>query len=70
MPQTKYKELESLSLSELEEKYESLKKELFNLRLQLKLQKLTDTSRIWKTKKLIAKVSTARHKLEGQKQNG
>lgn len=64
MPQTKAKELRGLSVSELDEKYESLKKELFDLRIQARLQKLTDVSRIQKAKKLLAKVLTVKSELQ------
>jgi len=69
MPQTKAKELTSLSTDELSEKYETLKKELFDLKFQLKLQKLTDTTRLRKTKRLIARVLTVKKALEGKQTN-
>ncbi len=64
MPQAKAKELRGLTVSELDEKYESLKKELFELRLQAKLQKLTDVSRIQKARRLVAKVLTVKSELQ------
>ena len=67
MPQTKAKELTGLTIDELNEKYEALKKELFDLRLQTKLQKLTDVSRINKTRRLIAKVLTVKQQIEAGK---
>ena len=70
MPQTKAKELIGLTDGELQEKYDALKKELFNLRLQAKLQKLTDNSKIKKTRRLLARVLTVKHQLEGKKANG
>ena len=69
MPQVKAKELGGLTVDELNEKYEGLKKELFQLRLQAKLQKLTDVSKIRKARHLIAKVLTVKKQLEG-KSNG
>ena len=69
MAQVKAKELTGLTVGELDEKYEGLKKELFNMRLQAKLQKLTDVSKIRKTKLLIAKILTVRKQTEN-KQNG
>ena len=67
MPQAKAKELIGLTVDELNEKYEGLKKELFNLRLQAKLQKLTDVSKIQKAKRLVAKILTVKHQVEGKK---
>ena len=67
MPQTKAKELTGLTADELNEKYEGLKKELFNLRLQAKLQKLTDVSRIGKTKRLISQILTVKRQQEIKK---
>ena len=64
MPETKANELRNLTVDELNEKYEGLKKELFNFRIQAKLQKLTDASKIQKTKRLIAKVLTVKRELE------
>ena len=67
MPQPKAKELKNLTADELNEKYEGLKKELFKLRLEAKLQKLTDASRIQKTRRLIAQVLTTKRELELKK---
>ncbi len=69
MAQVKAKELTGLTVGELDEKYEGLKKELFHLRLQTKLQKLTDVSKICKTRRLIAKILTVKKQIQG-KQNG
>ncbi len=66
MPQTKAKELRGLTIDELSEKYEGLKKELFQLRLQAKLQKLTDVTKIQKTKHLLARVLTVTKELKGK----
>jgi large subunit ribosomal protein L29 len=67
MSQVKAKELRGLTNDELSEKYEGLKKELFNLRLQAKLQKLTDVSKIKKAKRLIARILTVMKEMEGKK---
>lgn len=67
MAQTKAKELTGLTADELSEKYEGLKKELFQLRLQVRLQKLTDVTRIRKTRRLLARVLTVKRELEGKK---
>lgn len=67
MPQVKAKELKGLTVDELREKYEQQKKELFNLRLQLKLQKLTDVSKMKKTKRLIARILTVIEQMEREK---
>ena len=58
MPQLKAEELRHLTLDELKEKQERLKKELFSLRLQAKLGKLEKHSTIRMTKKDIARVKT------------
>ncbi len=64
MPQMKAKELRNLSVDELDEKYEALKKELFQMRIQAKLQKLTNVSKIHQTKRLAAKILTVKHELQ------
>ena len=64
MPQTKAKELRNLSVDELDEKYEALKKELFHMRIQAKLQKLNNVSKINQTKRLVAKILTVKHELQ------
>ena len=64
MPQSKAKDYIGLTVDELSEKYEAFKKELFELRVQTKLQKLHDVKRISKTKRQIAKILTI------QKQKG
>ncbi len=63
MSKLKAKELKELSVDELTDKYEALKKELFNLRFQVKLQKLTNVSRIGETKRDIARVLTVKNAL-------
>ena len=67
MPQAKAKELTALTVDELDEKYQGLKKELMNLRFQVKMQKLTDISRIRKTKRLIAQILTIKNQMERAK---
>lgn len=69
MPLTKAKELRNLSVDELNEKYEALKKELFQMRVQAKLQKLTNVSKINQTKRLVAKILTVKHQLQNEKKS-
>lgn len=64
MPLTKAKDLRGLSADELQDKYEALKKEMFDLRIQAGLQKLNNVSKIRDTRKLIAQVLTIKHELE------
>jgi large subunit ribosomal protein L29 len=54
----KTKEILKLNSEELENKAEKLKKELFDLRFQLALGKLTNTSKIKKLKNHIACIKT------------
>ncbi len=70
MPQPKAKDLRALTIDELREKFESLKKELFQLRVQAKLQKLTNVSSIRLVRRQAAKVSTVIRELETRKSNG
>ena len=67
MAQAKAAELKNLTADELNEKYETLKKDLFKLRLEAKLQKLTDASRIHKARRQIAQILTAKRELELKK---
>ncbi len=67
MPQTKAKDLRGLSVDELSDKYEALKKELFQLRLQAKLQKLTNVAKINQTKRLAARILTVKRELQNEK---
>lgn len=55
----KAKELVNLSVEDLMKKENSLKEELFNLRFQLATGQLTDTTKLNKCKKDIARVKTA-----------
>ena len=52
------RELKELSVEELQRKLTELKAELFNLRFQLAVNQLENTSRIGAVKKDIARVST------------
>ena len=54
----KASELRELSVEELQTKLTELKTELFNLRFQLAVNQLENTSRIGAVKKDIARVST------------
>ena len=54
----KASELKDLSVEELQTKLTELKEELFNLRFQLAVNQLENSSRIGSVKKDIARVST------------
>ena len=54
----KASELKELTVDELKTKLTELKEELFNLRFQLAVNQLENTSRIGAVKKDIARVST------------
>lgn len=54
----KASELRDLTVEELQTKLTELKEELFNLRFQLAVNQLDNTSRIGAVKKDIARVST------------
>lgn len=54
----KASELRELSVEELELKLADLKEELFNLRFQLAVNQLENSSRIGAVKKDIARIST------------
>lgn len=58
MPHLKAKELTPLTLDELREKLDGLKKELFSLRLQAKFGKLEKHTTVRNTKRDIARVQT------------
>ena len=60
----KASELRELSVEELQTKLTELKTELFNLRFQLAVNQLENTSRIGAVKKDIARVSTILRKRE------
>ena len=60
----KAKDLRSLSIDELGDKAESLKKELFGLRFQAKLAKLENFGKFRQTRRELAKVLTVRREME------
>ena len=67
MPTLKAKELRMLSIDELNEKAEGLRKERFQLRLQTKFGKLEDLSKIKQVRRNIAKILTVKRQMELQK---
>ena len=67
MPQLKAKELRALSIDELDEKAEGLRKERFQLRLQAKFGKLEDLSKMKQVRRDIAKILTVKRQMELQK---
>ncbi|OGX05130.1 MAG: 50S ribosomal protein L29 [Omnitrophica bacterium RIFCSPLOWO2_12_FULL_50_11] len=69
MPGLKGKDLRALSVDELEEKAESLRKELFQLRWEAKLAKLQNLSRLRHARRDLARVLTVCREME-QKKNG
>lgn len=69
MPTLKAKDLRSLSVDELNDKAEALKKELFQLRLGTKLAKLENTMRLKHARRDLAKILTVKHEI-GLKKNG
>ncbi|TCS81540.1 50S ribosomal protein L29 [Tepidibacillus fermentans] len=54
----KAKEFRNMTTAEIEEKINSLKEELFNLRFQLATGQLENTARIKEVRKAIAKAKT------------
>ena len=69
MPTLKSKDLRSLSISELDEKAEGFCKDLFQLRLEVKLAKLENVMRLKQTRRDLAKVLTIKKEME-QKKHG
>ncbi len=67
MPQLKAKELRSLSIDELKEREEQMRKELMNLRFAAKLAKLESFSKLRQTRRAIAKVLTVLKEMELKK---
>ena len=61
----KITELRALTADELKEKIDSMKKELFSLRLQAKLGKLEKHSSVRMTKRDVARVMTLIREKEG-----
>ena len=67
MPETKIKELRGLTLQELEEKLDALKKELLKLRFDARRGNIEKPSKIGKARKDIARILTiAREKRDAQ----
>ena len=58
----KYKEISKLSIDELKNKINSLKKDLFNIRFKKINGQLEDTSKVSQLKKDVAKLLTKLHK--------
>ncbi len=69
MATLKAKDLRSLSVDELNDKAEGLRKELFQLRFDAKLSKLENMMRLRQGKKDIAKILTVKREME-VKSNG
>jgi large subunit ribosomal protein L29 len=59
----KASEIRKMTNEEINSNILKLKEELFNLRFQLAVGQLTDTARIKKTKKAIAKLKTVQSEL-------
>lgn len=60
----KASELRDMSVEELQTKLTELKEELFNLRFQLAVSQLENSSRIGAVKKDIARISTVLRQME------
>ena len=69
MPTLKAKELRSLSIDELVERAEGLRKDLFQLRVDTKLAKLENLMKLNQTRRDLAKVLTVKREME-LKKNG
>jgi large subunit ribosomal protein L29 len=69
MPTLKAKELRSLSIDELVERAEGLRKALFQLRVDTKLAKLENLMKLSQTRRDLAKVLTVKREME-LKKNG
>lgn len=67
MPTLKAKDLRSLSVDELGDKVEALKKELFQLRFDAKLAKTENLMKLKQTRREIAKVLTVKREMELRK---
>lgn len=67
MAKIKAKDLRSLSIDELNDKAEALRKERFESRLQAKFGKLEDVTKPKKLRKEIARIMTVKQEL---KKNG
>ena len=69
MATLKAKDLRSMSIDELDEKAQGMKKELFQLRMDIKLAKIQNVMKLKQTRRDLAKVLTVRKEME-QKKNG
>ena len=69
MPVLKAKDLRSLSVGELDEKVEGLRKELFQCRLEAKFAKLENLMKLRQIRKDLAKILTVKKESE-LKKNG
>lgn len=67
MPALKAKDLRSLSIDELEERAEGLRKELFQLRFDAKLAKLDNLMKLKQARRDLAKVLTVKREMELKK---
>ena len=67
MATLKAKDLRSLSIDELNDKAEGLRKELFQFRFDAKLAKLENLMKLRQAKKDLAKILTVRRELEVKK---
>ena len=65
----KAKDLRSLSIDELDEKFQNFKKELFQLRMDAKLGKLENMMKLKHVRRDLAKVLTVKKEME-LKKNG
>ena len=64
MPTLKAKDLRSLTVEELDEKAEGLRKELFQCRLEAKFAKLENLMRLRQIRKDLAKILTVKTEME------
>ncbi len=69
MATLKAKDLRSLSVDELNDKFQALKKELFQLRFDTKLAKTENLMKLKQTRRDIAKILTVKREME-LKKNG
>lgn len=64
MATLKAKDLRSLSVDELDDKVQALKKELFQLRFDTKLAKIENLMKLKQTRREIAKILTVKREME------
>ncbi len=69
MATLKANDLRALSMDELNDKAQALKKELFQLRFDVKLSKIENLMKLKQTRREIAKVLTVKREME-LKKNG